>query len=153
MWPETLLANSLLLKAARSLSGEGQDAGIAEPTSDQGFRGKFPAKHRTTDGHWVRSKAEQLIDNWLYMAGIAHAYERRPSIEEEAYCDFYIPTGRVYIEYWGYENDRRYQARQEIKRTLYQKYGLNLIELSDEHIQNLDDYLPQLLIKFGIMLT
>jgi hypothetical protein len=42
-----------------------------------GVRKKFPDKHRSTDGHLVRSKAEVLIDNWLYMAGIVQAYERR----------------------------------------------------------------------------
>ena len=36
----------------------------------------------------VRSKAEQIIDNWLYHKGIVHAYERRVPIEEEVYCDF-----------------------------------------------------------------
>ena len=47
------------------------------------------------------SKAEMLIDNWLYMAEIVHAYERKLPIEEDVYCDFYIPKGKVYIEYWG----------------------------------------------------
>jgi hypothetical protein len=48
----------------------------------------------------VRSRAEVLIDNWLYMQGIVHAYERRLPIEEECYCDFYLPKG-VYIEFWA----------------------------------------------------
>jgi len=34
-------------------------------------------KYRTEDGHWVRSKAELIIDNWLYRGRIVHAYERR----------------------------------------------------------------------------
>lgn len=48
-------------------------------------REKFEAKHRATDGHFVRSKAEMLIDNWLYMAEIVHAYERKLPIEEDVY--------------------------------------------------------------------
>jgi hypothetical protein len=30
-----------------------------------------------------------LIDTWLYMAGIVHAYERQVPIDEELYCDFH----------------------------------------------------------------
>lgn len=119
--------------------------------ADTGFRDKFPAKYRTTDGHWVRSKSEVLIDNWLYMAGVVHAYERQVPIEEDLYCDFYLPEGKVYIEYWGLENDARYAARKKVKQELYRKYGLNLIEVKDEHIKNIDDVLPRLLLKFGIV--
>ena len=116
----------------------------------KGFREKFEAKLRTTDGHFVRSKAEMLIDNWLYMAEIVHAYERKLPIEEDIYCDFYIPTGKVYIEYWGYENDQKYLARKKTKQEIYQKYGFNLIEVEDKDVQNLDDILPRFLLKFGV---
>lgn len=69
----------------------------------------------------VRSRAEVLIDNWLYMQGIVHAYERRLPIEEECYCDFYLPGGKgVYIEFWGRESDPTYQERQAAKRDLCQ---------------------------------
>jgi hypothetical protein len=153
LWPEAILTNAALLATIRSLKGEAQESEIKAASGDRSFRDKFPAKHRTTDGHLVRSKAEVLIDNWLYTAGIVHAYERRLPIEEEAYCDFYVPAGRVYIEYWGFENDVKYRARQEVKRGLYQKYGLHLIELSDDHIKNLDDELPKLLLKFGVVVS
>jgi hypothetical protein len=111
---------------------------------------KFVAKLRTTDGHYVRSKVEMLIDNWLYMAEIVHAYERKLPVEEELYCDFYIPSGKVYIEYWGYENEPKYLARKERKREIYAKYGFKLIELEEKDIQNLDDVLPRLLLKHEV---
>ena len=117
---------------------------------DVGFRGKFDAKHRTTDGHMVRSRAEMIIDNWLYMSEIVHAYERKLPVEEELYCDFYLPCGKVYIEFWGYENDDKYLARKKTKQDIYRKYEFNLIELNDSDIQNLDDILPRKLLKFGI---
>jgi hypothetical protein len=98
----------------------------------------------------VRSKAEMLIDNWLYTASIVHAYERQLPIAEEAYCDFYLPTGNVYIEYWGLERDAAYAARRAAKQALYRQYQFNLIELVDEHIRNLDDVLPRQLLKYGI---
>ena len=116
----------------------------------QGFREKYVAKLRSADGHYVRSKAEMLIDNWLYMAEIVHAYERKLPIEEDVYSDFYLPTGKVYIEYWGIENDRRYSERKAIKQEIYKKYRFNLIELTDKEVQNLDDILPRLLLKYKI---
>ena len=95
-----------------------------------------------------------LVDNWLYTQEIVHAYERKLPIDEEAYCDFYIPSGKkVYIECWGMENDPKYAARKKVKIELYRKYGYNLIELTDEHIRNLDDYLPKMLLKFDVVVS
>ena len=91
-----------------------------------------------------------LVDNWLYIAEIVHAYERKLPIEEDVYSDFYIPTGKVYIEYWGYEDEPKYLARKKKKIELYRKYNFNLIELQDKDVQNLDDVLPRLLLKFGV---
>jgi hypothetical protein len=69
------------------------------------------------------------------------------------HSDFYIPSGKTYIEYWGFENYAKYKARKEAKRTLYQKNGLNLIQLTDDHIRNVDDHLPKLLLKFGAVMS
>jgi len=147
-WPEKILNVKALKDSVDNVKG------VEKPKTDSdkmdSFRHKFEATHRTTDGHFVRSKAEMLIDNWLYMAEIVHAYERKLPIEEEVYCDFYIPTGKVYIEFWGYENDEKYLARKEEKRAIYKKYNFNLIELTDNEVLNLDDILPRLLLKFGV---
>lgn len=121
-----------------------------EITKNNNFREKYIARHRTTDGHMVRSKAEMLIDNWLYSAEIVHAYERKLPIKEEVYCDFYIPTEKIYIEYWGLENDQKYAKRKAIKKNIYKKYDFKLIELTDDDIFNLDDVLPKKLLEFGI---
>lgn len=155
MWPESILTNQAFIKTIESIKGETAETSAKEVTNEQKFREKFRAnaQHRTTDGHWVRSKAEVLIDNWLYMAGLVHAYERRLPIEEELYCDFYVPAGKVYIEYWGYENEPEYTRRKKVKQELYQKYNFNLIELSDEDIKNLDDCLPRMLLKFGVVIS
>jgi hypothetical protein len=110
----------------------------------------YKAEHRTDDGHYVRSKAEVIIDNWLYNKGIVHAYEKRVPIKENLLSDFYIPQGKVYIEFWGYENKPEYLKRKKVKQNIYKKYNLNLIELTDKEVQNLDDILPRILLKFGI---
>lgn len=96
----------------------------------------------------VRSKAEQLIDNWLYHKGIVHAYERRVPIEEEVYCDFFIPIGqKVWIEYWG-SDEAGYLRRKEIKKKFYAEHKKNLIELTDKDVANLDDIMPIKLRKY-----
>ncbi|HYE76754.1 MAG TPA: glycerol kinase, partial [bacterium] len=114
-----------------------------EVSSDEkNFRDMFPANLRTDDGHLVRSRAELLIDNWLYQKGIVHAYERRVPVDEEMYCDFFIPIGaKVYIECWGL-NDAKYAARKEKKKRLYKKYEKKLIEIDEKDIVRLDDILP-----------
>lgn len=89
-------------------------------------------------------------DNWLYMAEIVHAYERRLPVQEEVYSDFYIPTGKVYIEFWGLEGDPKYEHRKQTKLGIYNKYDFNLIQLSDDDVLNLDDVLPARLLKFGV---
>lgn len=149
-WPEKIVQIKALLESVSQSTGA--DTVSVEPESAEttSFREKFPATHRATDGHMVRSKSEMLIDNWLYVAEIVHAYERKLPIEEEVYCDFYLPSGKVYIEYWGYEDDPKYIARKKVKQGIYQKYGFNLIELSDKDVLNLDDVLPRLLLKHGI---
>ncbi|WP_067985077.1 glycerol kinase [Neptuniibacter pectenicola] len=151
VWPNAITENKALKTTISEVQGESASEEAKPETNDcSNFRDKFEAKLRTTDGHYVRSKAEMLIDNWLYMAEIVHAYERKLPIEEEVYCDFYIPTGKVYIEYWGYENDSKYLHRKAQKQAIYARYGFKLIELEDADVQNLDDVLPRLLLKHGV---
>ncbi|CAG35382.1 hypothetical protein [Desulfotalea psychrophila] len=98
-WPEMILKSNILNNTIKDIQGEKAPSSDPVNTQDNDFREKFKVEHRATDGHFVRSKAEMLIDNWLYMAEIVHSYERKLPIEEDVYSDFYIPTGKVYIEY------------------------------------------------------
>jgi hypothetical protein len=154
-WPETITQSRLLLSAINDITGSNIPSlttadDIKNISTTIEFTQKFDTQYRATDGHYVHSKAEMLIDNWLYIAEIMHAYERKLPIEENVFCDFYIPTGKVYIEYWENDDDPKYSARKEKKLAVYKKYGLKLIQLDDADVQNLDDILPRLLLKFGI---
>ena len=112
---------------------------------------KHEAKYRTQDGHRVRSRAEAMIDDYLYNNGVAHAYERRlPGIDEEVISDFYIPAGKVFIEFWGMEENEKYQERKKKKLTIYADNNFNLIEMNDKDIETIDDVLPRKLKKFGV---
>ena len=150
-WDKSILSHKPLLDTIKVMEGnDTKEEEKQDSKFNQSFREKFVANHRAADGHYVRSRAEMLIDNWLYMCEIAHAYERKLPIEENVYCDFYLPAGKVYIEYWGLENDVKYLDRKKTKLAIYKKYGFNLIELNDDAILNLDDILPKKLLEFGI---
>jgi hypothetical protein len=154
-WPENIINNKALITGINEAKGENtnikpeQTEELAEIKQDDDFRDKFKPENRAKDGHNVRSKSELIIDNWLYDSKIVHAYERKLPIEETLYCDFYIPTGKVYIEYWGL-NDDKYQNRKNKKLEIYKKYNLNLIELFEKDVSNLDDTLPAKLIEYHI---
>ena len=78
----------------------------------------------------------------MYHKGIAHAYERRVPIEEEVYCDFFIPIGqKVWIEFWGLDEEK-YLRRKKLKKKYYKDNNKNLIELTDRDLEKLDDMMP-----------
>jgi hypothetical protein len=154
LWPEAILTNKSLKSSFETEEEKPQikTSLTAETTIavTNSFREKFEAKHRTKDGHYVRSKSEVIIDNALYDYGLAHAYEKKLSIEEDVYTDFYLPAGKVYIEFWGLEDDPKYLERKKKKIDIYKKYELKLIELNEDDVRNLDDVLPKKLLKFSI---
>lgn len=115
----------------------------------EGFREKFPPTIRASDGHMVRSRGEAMIDAFFYEKRIIHAYERLVPVEQAMYCDFYLPEHDLYIEFWGMESNPKYKARKEKKLEIYRQNDLRLLEIKDEHINNLDDYLISQLVKFG----
>jgi predicted RNA binding protein YcfA (HicA-like mRNA interferase family) len=153
LWPLAFIQHLAFQRSLKALKGDlGQALGLNESASEEvsAFRKKFPANFRAVDGHQLRSKAEVLIDNWLYLADIAHAYERRLPIEEDVYSTFYIPAGKIYVELWEHESDPEYQNINQQKLQAYSKYGLTLLELCESDIESLDDVMPRLLLKNGI---
>ena len=120
---------------------------------------KFPTtfKFKTIDGHYVRSEAEQTIDNFLFRNGIIHAYEKRLPGDKCFYCDFYIPPGNkinqpIYIEYWGMENDEACSETMKKKLEIYKREQLQLIEITKNNLNNLKAYLTEKLQLFHVLL-
>jgi hypothetical protein len=162
LWPESVLKNKDILElfeeeTAKSNNSSKSDKSIKETVSD--FRKVYPTEYRTKDGHYVRSKAEQIIDDSLYLWGILHAIEKKvPNTDENVYSDFHIPSGKgrpkaVYIEYWGMENDEKYNQRKNKKIEIYQSLGLNLIQLNDNDIKNIEDALQKYLRQHEISVS
>jgi hypothetical protein len=160
LWPPNILENKNLTEVFRPPqkieAAKLEVEKAATPSESTNFRHKYPANWRTQDGHFVRSKAEVIIDDFLYHYGLVHTYEKKlPVIGDDMICDFYIPpgTGRpqaVYIEFWGMEKDPKYQERMKAKIAVYEKYQLRLIQLTDADLQNLDDVLTRKLLEFKV---
>lgn len=147
-------------KAQSKTTQEGVEIDLNKGASDTAkaelsFRKKFPANRRATDGHEVRSKAELIIDNWLFNSRIVHAYEYKVNIEEDLYCDWMIPNGheKVFVEYWGMEENKQYAARKAKKIKLYENYDLKLVELLPEDEDILDDAFPKKLRDAGLEMS
>ena len=145
-WPPGILDHPALPRTLRHNQGNL----ITASSCELALRERIPARQRTLDGHMVRTRAELLIDNWLYNAMVVHAYERPLPTEQAAYCDFYLPAGRLYLEYWGTERDSAYQAHAATKPALYTQHGLHLVALDDQQLRDLDSCLPLLLGQFGV---
>ena len=60
------------------------------------------------------------------------------------------PKGNVYIEFWGLEGQPDYDSRRKEKIKLYEKNELELINVSPEHLDNLDAYLSRKLSVYGV---
>lgn len=123
-----------------------------ETFNDIDFRKKWPAEHQCEDGHYVRSLSEMAIDNWLYNHNYVHAYEKSVYMETEpeavVLSDFYIPEADLYIEFWGLEDDERYNNRKQIKIKLYDDNQYLREDLSEKDIKRLNDIMPRLLGKY-----
>lgn len=163
VWADTVLNNKDLLSLFHEPTKQkideretNQIVGKSDTETVEDFRKKYPAEFRTKDGHYVRSKAEVIIDDSLYLWGIAHAYEKKlPNTEHIVCSDFHIPSGNgrpkaVYIEYWGMENEEKYNQRKQKKIEIYNQLELNLIQLNDADIKNIEDSLQRYLLHHGI---
>lgn len=106
---------------------------IENSHSQNDYRKQFPADILCQDGHYVRSKEERAIDDYLYQtAKLLHAYEPkfRLTPEEQAICkktgkefeffypDFYIPEFNLYIEFFG-KNEEKYNLKTDLKIKIY----------------------------------
>ncbi|WP_407833557.1 glycerol kinase [Vibrio rotiferianus] len=149
VWHDIVLRNKRLKQSVIEFLGQDAESHSTD-RSLSNFRQKFEAKHRTLDGHYVRSKGELLIDNWLYLAGVVHAYERQLPIAQDVTSDFYLPSGKVYLQFWGSDTGEMSESEQEKIRAVYKQHSFNLIEVEASEVDRLDEVLPKRLRQFGI---
>lgn len=103
---------------------------------------------RTTDGHYVKSNPEMIIDDILYNCRIVHCYEKKVPIktsDKALSADWFIPITDlrhgIYIEYWGM-NTKDYLENKARKQAQYKENDIPLIEIEKDDykdIQGLTD--------------
>lgn len=155
LWPQAIASNPILVQTILGSGGNIPSYRGRKPYKIALDRAKFQNPPlpllRATDGHFVRSRAELIIDNWLHSRRIAHEYERPLPFDDKQLCDFHINVGKgVYIEFWGYDSDAQYLARRQQKKQAYLTHRLQLVELDQDELSNLDYVLSRKLRSFGI---
>jgi len=117
------------------------------------YRKTYPANIRCRDGHYVRSRAEKIIDDWLYENNYLHAYEKSVYIKEEdkEYIpDFFLKNDDVYIEFWGLSENESYLLKKETKIDFYKRNRIRFVSIEDKDIEHIEDVLPRLIAKAKI---
>ena len=112
-------------------------------------------KYKTRDGHYVRSRGEVMIDNYLYSARVPHAYELEvhlPESDKVMVPDFVVltPKGNVYVEFWSMEGQSDYDTNTDQKKKLYEEFDLELIDVWPANLDDLDAYLSRKLAQYGV---
>ncbi|MFW9945745.1 MAG: hypothetical protein ACFFDX_02835 [Candidatus Odinarchaeota archaeon] len=106
------------------------------------------SKFKTLDGHIVRSKGELIIDNYLYILGFNHLYEKKIKIlKKSVKYDWYLPDYNIYIEYWGFHG-KDYLKRKKEKIKLYKKAKLKLISIENYMFSDIYTNLNKKLKRF-----
>ena len=106
------------------------------------FLNEMPREYNAVDTHLLRSSDEVRIDDWFHHNGIQHEVERRVPVSNRLmYCDWYLPQGNVYVEYWGLTNEEWYREARRVKERLYRQAHLDLRSIEPEDMANLDEIL------------
>lgn len=116
------------------------------------YRQKYQKNNRCNDGHYVRSRAEQIIDNFLYKKKIFHEYEKpvydKETKEQFSLVDFFLPYDEgIYIEVFGM-NTAKYTETKEYKEKMYTKNELRLIPITQDDICHIEDKLEKELMEY-----
>lgn len=125
---------------------EHDDLNINEEIAD--YRRTYPATIHCSDGHYVRSTNEKIIDDTLYRERVFHEYERRyKAIDGNTYYpDFYLPDYKLFIEFFGVEENKN---KNDHKRKIFiqdKDYNWEFIEYKKRGI--LDEEIIDIIEKY-----
>lgn len=106
-----------------------------------GKRNPFKAKIKTKQGFKVRSKGEKKIADFLFKHKINCKYESEVLNLDGQICvpDFYLPSYKVFIEYYGgYPGSR---TKKVWKNKLYKKYSVHCVFITPGELGDLRKYI------------
>jgi len=126
-WPESLLEHPSLQAVLKALTE-------AEP--------------ECLDGHQHVHRSRARIDNWLYVAGVAHAVDYPLWVDEQTLkVDFYLPVLSTVIVYWPSASAPGELVEQLDLQTRLRRSHWSLIEIQQTELDNLDEVLSRELLK------
>jgi hypothetical protein len=102
------------------------------------------------DGHVLKTPLETQVCDWLYLAQLAHAYQRALPTEELVHADFYVPEGSVYIDCWDEDVPAQELSGKLHRRELYKDLQLRHLEINARDVDQLDEVLGRGLRAFGL---
>lgn len=109
-----------------------------------------PSSYTAEDEHSLRSTHEMLIDNWFHRNGIKHQVEKQVPVNRLMRCDWFLPRGEIYVEYWGLMHEEWYRKTRKVKEKLYMQANLRLRSIEPEDMKKLDERLRRI---FGDVLN
>ncbi len=148
-WPHEIIDNPVIHRELTRQSDQGHPTASNDEDEPDLFAGGT-VRCIGIDGHSLESPLETRVCDWLYLAQLAHAYQRALPTEELLMADFYIPEGNVYIDCWEENIPALALSAKLHKRDLYQTLKLRHIEINAADIERLDEVLGRGLLAFGI---
>lgn len=151
-WPHEIVDNPVI---DRELSRQSDQIPTPEPAApgtepDLFANPEAAIRCEGIDGHHLATALQMRVCNWLYLAQLAHAYQRALPTEELICADFYVPKGNVYIDCWEADIGASEISARLRKRELYKALGLNSLEVNAADVERLDEVLGRGLLAFGI---
>jgi hypothetical protein len=150
-WPHEIIDNPVIHRELTRQSDQSQSlvsSTDSEPDLFANTSASLPCLG--VDGHTLGSALEVKVCNWLYLAQLAHAYQRALPTEELVQADFYVPEGNVYIDCWDADIPAQALSGKLHKRELYRTLKLRHIEINAADADRLDEVLGRGLLAFGI---
>ena len=154
-WPHEIIDHPVIHRELTRQSDQIQapQPEIVEGAEPDLFAAPEPGDNATCNGidsHQLQTPLQARVCNWLYLAQLAHAYQRALPVEELIYADFYIPEGRVYIDCWEEDTPAQALSGKLHKREVYRELGLRHIEINARDVEQLDEVLGRGLLAFGL---
>lgn len=151
-WPHEVIDNPIV---HRELSRQSDQIPSTEPADSNAEPDLFATTGQNIscdgiDGHVLKTPLQMRVCNWLYLAQLAHAFQRSLPCEELLQADFYVPAGNVYIDCWETAISAGEISGRLKKREIYREMGLHSLEVNASDVDRLDEILGRGLLSFGI---
>ncbi len=156
VWPRSIADNATLAQALEQIAAprHTDSAATSPEPADRGSQQAFDLQPAAStvcrDGHQALNAEDALVDNWLYLMNVVHAYRWPLADASLGCCDFYLPAAHLHLECW-HSQETAASMREKLARIeYYRDNDLAMLQLDADQITNLDAELPRLLLKFGI---